>query len=137
METIRKVEYFAMDVANKAGEGARILGALRDAGINLLAFTGFPSGRRAQIDFVPADAVAFKAAARRAGLKIKPQKSAFVVSGEDRPGAVAEIMGRLAAAKINVTAIDAVCAGEGRYGAILWVKPPDVARAAKALGASS
>jgi hypothetical protein len=50
---------------------------------------------------------------------------------------VAEIMGRLAAAKINVTAIDAVCAGAGRYGAILWVKPPDVARAAKALGASS
>jgi len=28
-------------------------------------------------------------------------------------------------------------AGAGRYGAILWVKPPDVARAAKALGVSS
>jgi predicted amino acid-binding ACT domain protein len=69
-------------------------------------------------------------------LKIKPKKSVFLVSGEDRPGAVAEIMGRLAAAKINVTAIDAVCAEAGRYGAILWVKPPDVARAAKALGAS-
>jgi len=137
VDTIRKVEYFAMDVADKPGEGARILGALRAAGINLLAFTGFPSGRRAQIDFVPADAVAFKAAAKRVGLKLKPKKSAFVVSGEDRPGAVAEIMGRLAAAKINVTAIDAICAGEGRYGAILWVKPPDVARAAKALGASS
>lgn len=137
METIRKVEYFAMDVADKPGEGARILGALRSAGVNLLAFTGFPSGRRAQIDFIPDDAVAFKAAARRAGLKIKPKKSAFLVGGEDRPGAVAEIMGRLAAAKINVTAIDAVCAGAGRYGAILWVKPPDVARAAKALGASS
>ena len=137
METIRKVEYFAMDVADKPGEGARILGALRNAGVNLLAFTGFPSGRRAQIDFIPDDAVAFKAAAKRTGLKIKPKKSAFLVSGEDRPGAVAEIMGRLAAAKINVTAIDAVCAGAGRYGAILWVKPPDVARAAKALGASS
>ncbi|OGW62530.1 MAG: hypothetical protein A2638_05950 [Nitrospirae bacterium RIFCSPHIGHO2_01_FULL_66_17] len=137
METIRKVEYFAMDVADKPGEGARILGALRSAGVNLLAFTGFPSSRRAQIDFIPDDAVAFKAAAKRTGLKIKPKKSAFLVSGEDRPGAVAEIMGRLAAAKINVTAIDAVCAGAGRYGAILWVKPPDVARAAKALGASS
>jgi len=137
VETIRKVEYFAMDVADKPGEGARILGALRSAGVNLLAFTGFPSSRRAQIDFIPDDAVAFKAAAKRTGLKIKPKKSAFLVSGEDRPGAVAEIMGRLAAAKINVTAIDAVCAGAGRYGAILWVKPPDVARAAKALGASS
>ena len=49
-------------------------------------------------------------------------------------GAVAETLGRLAAAKINVTAIDAVCAGAGRYGAILWVPQRDVGRAAKALG---
>jgi hypothetical protein len=27
-----------------------------------------------------------------------------------------------------------VCAGADRYGAILWVKPPDLKRAAKALG---
>ena len=40
----------------------------------------------------------------------------------------------LADAKINVTAVDAVCAGQGRYGALLWVKAPDVRKAAKALG---
>jgi hypothetical protein len=45
-------------------------------------------------------------------------------------------MGKLADAKINVTAIDAVSAGGGRYGAILWVKPKDVVKAAQALGAS-
>ena len=33
---------------------------------------------------------------------------------------------KLAAAKINVTAVDAVCAGAGQYGAILWVAPRDV-----------
>ncbi len=137
METIRKVDYFAMDVADKPGEGARILSALRDAGVNLLAFTGFPEGRRAQIDFVPEDSSAFKAAARRAGLKLKPKKVGFLVQGQDRRGAVASLMSRLAEARINVTAIDAICAGEGCYGAILWVKPPDVAKAARALGASS
>lgn len=137
METIRKVDYFAMDVANKPGEGARILGALRDAGVNLLAFTGFPNGRRAQIDFIPDDSAAFKAAARRAGFTLKPKKVGFLIQGQDRPGAVADLMSRLAGAKINVTAIDAVCTGGGRYGALLWVKPPDVGRAAKALGASS
>jgi hypothetical protein len=137
METIRKVDYFAVDVANKAGEGARLLGALRDAGVNLLAFTGFPKGRRAQIDFLPDDSAAFKAVARRVGLRLKPKKVGFLVQGNDRPGAVADLMARLAGAKINITAIDAVCAGKGRYGAILWVKPPDVGKAAKALGASS
>ncbi len=48
-------------------------------------------------------------------------------------GAIADILGKLADAKINVTAVDALCAGENRYGAILWVKPPDRKRAAKAL----
>lgn len=135
-DVIRKVDYFKIEVADKPGEGARILGALRDAGINLLAFTGFPRGRRAQIDFIPEDSAAFKKAAKKAGLKIGPKKSGFLVQGEDRVGAVAEIVSKLGDASINVTAIDAVTAGEGRYGAILWVKPADVKKAAKALGVS-
>ncbi len=34
-----------------------------------------------------------------------------------------------------VTAVDAAAAGKGRYGMILWVKPKNYARAARALGA--
>ncbi len=55
---------------------------------------------------------------------------------EDRIGVVAEVMAKLAEAKINVTACDAVAAGEGRYGAILWVKPGDAQKAARVLGAN-
>ncbi len=135
-ETIRKVDYFAMDVPDKPGEGARVLGALADAGVNLLAFTGFPVGRRAQIDFIPEDAALFKAAAKNAKLKLRAKKAGFLVQGDDRPGAVADLLKRLADARINVTAVDAVGAGMGRYGAILWVKSKDVNKAAKALGAS-
>ncbi len=134
MDTIRKVDYFVMDVSQKVGEGARVLGAIQDAGINLLAFTGFPKGRRAQIDFVPEDPTVFQAAAKRARLRVRAKKSGFIVQGDDRPGAVAGLMNRLAQAGINVTAIDAVCAGRGRYGAIFWVKPRDVRKAAGALG---
>jgi hypothetical protein len=135
-ETVRKVDYFYIETANKPGEGAKVLGALRDAGVNLLAFTGFPSGRKAQVDFIPQDTVAFRAAAKKAGLKLSPKKTGFLIQGEDRAGAIADIVGKLAAANVNVTAMDAVSAGEGRYGAILWVKPPDVRKAAKALGVS-
>jgi hypothetical protein len=35
-----------------------------------------------------------------------------------------------------MTALDAVTAGAGRYGAMFWVKPRDVAKAARILGAS-
>ena len=135
METIRKVEYFAIDVADKPGEGARILGALRSAGVNLLAFTGFPSGRGSQADFVPADTAAFLKAARKIGLKVGKKKTGFLVQGKDRTGALAAVLGRLAKAKINVTAVDGVSAGGGRFGAILWVKRQDVGRATRALHA--
>ena len=49
-------------------------------------------------------------------------------------GALAELLAKLAEAKINVTATDAISAGADRYGVILWVKPRDVKRAAKTLG---
>ena len=134
-DSIKKIGYFTMDVPDKPGEGARILQTLSEAGVNLLAFSGFPRGRRAQLDFVPEDAKLFRKALTRAKLKVRPKKTGFLVQGEDRPGAVAEVMQKLADANINVTAIDAVSAGAGRYGAILWVKPSEVNKAAKALKA--
>jgi hypothetical protein len=133
-ETIRKIDYFYVEVPDKAGVGAKALAALRDSGVNLLAFSGFPQGRKAQMDFIPEDSAAFRMAAKKAGLKLSARKTGFLAQGEDKPGAVAEIMSKLAEAGVNVTAIDAVAAGEGRYGAIFWVKPPDVRKAAKALG---
>lgn len=134
-DTVTLVDYYYTMVPNKVGEGARILGALRDAGVNLLAFTGFPEGRAVQLDFVPADAGAFVAAAKAAKVKLSRPKKAFLISGDDRTGAMAEIHAKLAAAKVSVTAADAVTAGIGRFGAILWVKPKDVKKAAAALGA--
>ena len=133
-ETIRVVEYFYAMVPDKPGEAARMLKTLKDAGVNLLAFSGFPEGRRSQLDFIPADAAAFKQAARQAKWKtVGPQKG-FLVQGDDRVGAIADILDRLGAAKINVTAIDAVTA-DGRYGAIFWVAPKDVKKTATLLGA--
>jgi hypothetical protein len=136
VDIVRKVAYFALEVPNRPGEGARVLGALAEAGVNLLAFSGFPSGRKAQLDFIPEDVAVFKNAVKTAKIKMHPQKFGFLVQGDDRKGAVADLLKTLAEKKINVTAIDAVSAGAGRYAAILWVKPKDVNKAAKALGAS-
>ncbi len=134
-DSIRKVVYYKTEVPDKPGEGARILGVLRAEGVNLLAFSGFPSGRRAQMDFMPEDEALFKKAARKAGLKLSAKKTGFLVQGDDRVGAVSEIMTKVAAAKINITALDAIVAGGGRYGVIFWVKPADVRKTAKLLNA--
>ena len=134
-DRVMKVSYFAMAVPNRPGQGAKLLAALAERKVNLLGFTGFPIGKGAQLDFLPERPAAFLAAAKRAKIKVKPKKAGFLVQGDDRPGAVAKLLKKLADRKINVTAIDAVTAGKKRWGALLWVKPKDVSRAAKALGA--
>lgn len=133
-DTIRVVEYFYLTAPNKPGEGARALKTLQESGVDLLAFSGFPAGRRSQLDFIPANPDAFKQAAKRAKWKVVGPKRGFLLQGDNRIGAVADLLDRLAAAKINVTAIDALTV-DGRYGAIFWVASRDVKKAAAALGA--
>src|SRR5512139_3344707 len=134
-DVIKKVSYFAMDVVDKPGEAAKVITALSRAGVNFLAFSGFPRGRRAQLDFIPEDVELFRKALSTAKLKVQSKKTGFLVQGDDRPGAVAEVLQKLADAAINVTAVDGVSAGAGRWGAILWVKPQSVVKAAKVLQA--
>ena len=135
-EIAQRLPYFYIEAPDKPGEGARALGVLKQAGVNLVAFSGFPKGRKSQLDFVPSDPAAFRQAAKQAKWKVVGPKTCFVIQGEDRVGALADILAKLAGAKINVTATDAICTGDGRFGVLLWVKPRDVNRAAKALGAS-
>ena len=135
-DKIRRVSYYYAMVPNRPGRGAKILGALRTAKVNLLVFSGFPGpGGKAQLDFVPESGPAFLRALRGLGVKVSSKKTGFLIDGTDRIGACANVIEKLAKAKINVVAMDAMAVAGGRYGAILWVKAKDVNRAAKILGA--
>jgi hypothetical protein len=134
-DEIRRIDYYYVSVPDKPGEAARILSALQQAGVNLLGASAFPHGaRRSQLDLITEDSGALAKAAKSAGLKLSKKKTGFLIQGEDRPGAIAEITSKLADTKINITSVQAFCAGSGRYGGMLWVKPPDMRKAAKALG---
>jgi len=135
-ETVRRVEYYYVTVPDTPAEGQRILSALKDSGVNLLAVLGFPlGGGQSQIDLVPEDPASLKEAAARAGVTLSEAKRAFLVQGDDRLGAVADTTAKLAQATINLTAAAATGAGAGRYGMIVWVAAADYERAAEALGA--
>jgi hypothetical protein len=134
-DTIRRIDYFYAQVQDKPGEGARILGTLKEAGVNLLSFTAFPiEGGRSQLDFVPEKSDALRGAAKAAGLGLSPAKQAFLIQGSDRVGVVAQVLKKLGDAGVNVHALNAACAPGGGYGMILWVKPQEIDAAAKALG---
>jgi len=134
MASIRKADYYTMKVSQRPGAGARLLGTLKAAGVNLLGFTGFPTSGGAQVDFIPENSAKFRQAARKAGLRVSKRKTVFLARGDDRVGALTGILGKLAAAKINLVSLSAVTAGK-RFGMVFWVKKKDIGRASRALGA--
>jgi len=135
-DEIRRLDYYSVLIPNKVGEGARVLGALRDAGVNLTGFWGYETKPgQARLELAPAESTAFKKAARKAGLKIGEKCTALMIGGKDRTGAVADMLSKLAEAGINTVAVKALCAGAGRFGAAFFVEPKDVRKAAKVLGA--
>jgi len=133
-DQIRRIEYFYVEVPDKPGEGVRVLGALKEAGVNLLSFTAFPTGSgKAQIDLVPQDAQALQKAVKNTGYQLSARKEAFFVQGENRAGAAADVLRKLSSAGINVRAANGAAAPAG-FGLILWVAPNDYAKAAQVLG---
>jgi prephenate dehydratase len=135
MASVRKASYYSMKVPQRPGAGAQLLAALKAAKVNLLAFTGFPEGGGAQVDFVPQDNAKFLKLARKAKLRISSRKTVFLAQGDDKVGALTQVLGRLGKARINLVALSAVTAGRRRYGMLFWVKPKDVAKAARVLRA--
>ena len=135
-DRVRKVNYCYAKVSARAGQGAAVLEELRNAGVDLLAFSGFPiGGGKAQLDLVTEDMAAARRVARANGWRLSKTKKGFLVQGDDHVGACHRQLQKLADQKINVTAVDAVTAGKNRWAAILWVKPKVHARAAKVLKA--
>jgi hypothetical protein len=133
-DLIRTAQYFKVTIADTSGTLGHMLAPLHEAGVNLLAVHAFPRNRRTQVDVVPEDPTTFKDVTKPLKWKVQGPKVCFLVDGDDRPGALVDLTGQLGSAKINLTAVTAVTAGQGRFGAILWVKPRDVKKAAKVFG---
>ncbi len=131
---ISLVSYYKFIKADTPGSGAKFFAVFRAARVNLLAVHAFPSGkRRVQVDVVPANETAFGRAARKAKLKLGKKKKAFLIEGDDRIGILAQILETVGDAGVNVTAVTALRAGKGRYGAIFWVKEKDLRRTRRVL----
>jgi hypothetical protein len=73
-------------------------------------------------------------AARKASLVIDGPHPALLVQGDDELGALARIHAKIFEANVNVYASSGVADGRGSFGYVVYVRPEEYERAAKALG---
>ena len=134
-DKVRQVNFYYLRAPDRPGSGEKILNAFKKERVSFIAVHAFPNGRTVQVDLVPKDGRKFLRVARKAKIRLSQKKKAFVAEGSDRAGGLVSILEKISAEGINVTAVTGLAAGKGRYGAILWVKPGDYRKAAKALDA--
>ncbi len=133
--TIQRTDYFYTTVRDRPGEALKFLSSLREMGVGLQAFTAMPVGlHQTQLTMFPEDAPRLKEEARRGGFELDGPHPAFLVKGDDVPGAVVGIHERLYEAGINVYMSTGVSGGHGSFGYIIYVRPEDFEAAAEALG---
>ena len=135
-DQIKQVSYYVGAIPNKVGEGAHILNAVKDAGVNLTGFLGYPkTKKKSEIVIIVDDkAPNLVPIAKKAGTALGKKQRGLLVSGADRPGVGAEMMSKLAAKGINAVSLHALCGGTGTYGALVVVLAADFRKAAKVLG---
>ncbi len=134
-DVIRRVDYFNTTIRDRPGEGYKLLSQLAELGLNLVAFTAIPVGpNHTQLTLFPEDSRSMQVAAQRAGMKLDGPHPAFLVQGDDKLGALAEIHEDLYKADVNIYASSGVTDGRGTFGYLIYVRPEEYERAASALG---
>jgi hypothetical protein len=131
---IRRVEYFHTTVIDQPGESYKVLSALAGLGVNLLAFMAVPVGpATTQLTLFPEEPSKMASEAAKAKMTLDGPHRALLVQGDDELGALAVVHEKLYRAEVNVYASTGVSDGYGKYGHIIYVRPEDYGRAAKAL----
>ncbi len=86
----------------QAGTLAQLTAALSEAGVNLQGVSGQQFGPEGIIHLLVEDAAGAREAASRAGFVVRGEHEVVVADIQDMPGAIADLLGPLADAGINV-----------------------------------
>jgi len=127
-----KTTQITVTAASKPGVLAEICDALAKAGVHIVAICAVESAGRGKMRLVVSDPARDKAAPAAAKIR-RGEEPALLLPMDDRPGALADLASRLAAAKINIKCVYyASTAGGGRVQVVVAVANPD--KAERALG---
>jgi len=127
-----KTTQLTLTLESKPGVLAKISQALAGAGVNITAICAAETAGRGKIRMVVSDPARAKEALKAA--KLRPgEEPALMLTLEDRPGALARVAAKLAAAKINIKCAYATTGAMGGSTTVV-LSVSNVDKAASVLG---
>jgi len=127
-----KTTQLTLTLESKPGVLAKISQALAGAGVNITAICAAETAGRGKIRIVVSDPARAKEALKAAKLRCG-EEPALMLTLEDRPGALARVADKLAAAKINIKCAYATTGGMGGSTTVV-LSVSNVDKAASVLG---
>ena len=127
-----KTTQLTLTLESKPGVLAKISQVLAGAGVNITAICAAETAGRGKIRMVVSDPARAKEALNAAKLRCG-EEPALMVTLEDRPGALARVAEKLAAAKINIKCAYATTGGMGGSTTVV-LSVSNVDKAASVLG---
>jgi hypothetical protein len=132
---VQRVDYYNLEVDEHVAQGAAMLGTIVGAGADFLAYKAVSvRPGRTRFALFPIDGSKLLEGAIKTGLAVDGPHPAVLVVGDERPGALADIYGRLAQAGIAVEESAGIAHVNDGYGVVLYLRPADCDRAIRALG---
>jgi len=91
-----------IDIENTPGALAQVATAISDAGVNIAAATCVGPGERAELHILVPHAEAVKHALAISHVAVTREREVVVVDVQDRPGVLADLARKIAAAGVNL-----------------------------------
>ncbi len=91
-----------IEVENAPGALAKVAKAISDAGVNIAAATCLGAGERAELHILVPHASAAKHTLAISQVAVTREREVAVVEVDDRPGVLADLAGKVAAAGVNL-----------------------------------
>lgn len=92
----------AIDIENTPGALAQVAAAISDAGVNIAAATCIGTGERAELHILVPHAEAARHALAISHVAVSREREVVVVDVQDRPGVLADLTRKIAAAGIDL-----------------------------------
>ncbi len=129
----KKIQTLEVNLNTKPGELSRVYTTLKEYNVDVIASWGFEMGpNQAKAVIYPTDINKAKTALAKLNLTIKPAQACYV-TGDNKPGAYAEILDKVAKAGVNLHATDAFGIGN-KFATVLFTEEKDYPALFKALG---